>query len=223
MFMPHARGGVSDAGDLSTVMTRQPQTHGTQVDVRVILPGLDGGYDSLLGDDDLISLGVVSGALTVGDVKASASFGLQQLGVGADVMDYTPDRTRLILRSTGEVLDEEEREVRFIDPKTPSLMLLLVPREMESSIRAALANEDVTGEGRADQARADGAADAFRVSSRMDDDFEVLSLEQGDVWGGGGGAEVKFTNTSCSLEVTDNFNGTYWMNFSFVARWAPQP
>lgn len=73
----------------------------SQVDVRVILGGLD--EDTGMGDEDMIGLGSVSGSLTVRDVKASASFGLQQLGVGASIVDYTPDRTRLIVASTGQV------------------------------------------------------------------------------------------------------------------------
>jgi hypothetical protein len=245
----------------------------SQVDVRVILGGLD--EDTGMGDEDMIGLGSVSGSLTVRDVKASASFGLQQLGVGARIVDYTPDRTRLIVASTGQVcvcatvlfinvaccrteqrlmvastdqisttiplmyvplyrqvLADEDVEVRFVAPSAPSLMLLLVPREMEASIRAALASKDVTGPGLGPGSSSGSAAvpssgprtdnninpDAFRVSSRVDDGFEVLSVEAGEQWEGGEGAAVRFTNTSCPFEIIDNFNGTYWMSFSFVAR-----
>lgn len=129
-----------------------------------------------------------------------------------------------------QVLTDEDVEVRFVAPSSPSLMLLLVPREMEASIRAALASKDVTGSGPgaggstapnpSSGPRTDNShnPDAFRVSSRVDDGFEVLSVEGGEQWEGGEGAAVRFTNTSCPFEIIDNFNGTYWMSFSFVAR-----
>ena len=170
------------------------------VDVRVIL-GVDEG--SQVGEEDVLSLGVMSGSSSIREVKATATFGVEQLALTA-VHLFAPARTRLVVAQTGQVLEEEDKPIATVAAELPELSLLLVPRQLQGAVLGHIQAAKEAGEEVAAAAGGGGAADEEGGGEESEeDDFET---------------EMGMSDTACVSVTEDNGDGTYWLNLSFVAR-----
>ena len=83
-----------------------------EVDVRVILGGVEegqvGGMGRMGEEDDVLSLGVMPASSTIREVKATATFGVEQLSM-TGVELFAPSRTRMVVAVSGQVLKDEDR------------------------------------------------------------------------------------------------------------------
>ena len=183
-----------------------------EVDVRVIL-GVEGGQ---VGEEDVLSLGVMAADSSIREVKATATFGVEQLALTA-VDLFAPERTRLVVAATGQVLTDEDRPISTVATDLEALSLLLVPREFEGAVLGSihahnqLASSQASQGGGADaEARAAGRAEGgvSGAGAEEEDESEDEAFEEGGMT----------TDSACSMLVEDNGDGSYWLNFSFVAR-----
>jgi hypothetical protein len=207
------------------------------VEVRVVVSASEGIG---AGQDETIPLGVMPATATAREVKAAATFGVQQLGLGgADGARFAPDRTRLVVAASGQVLEDVDRALARVAPHDPALALLLVPRELQAAVlsdiaahaemaarhtaeRGASSVEEERGVAAAEERLGWAGAAGVRVSGRLDSDLdaEVLTMEEvHETQGGDVDTDATdFMDPACTMIVQDNGDGSYWLNFSFVAR-----
>jgi hypothetical protein len=136
-------------------------------------------------------------------------------------------------------LEDEDRALARVAPRDPVLALLLVPRELQAAVlsdiaahaemaprhtaeRGASSVEEERGVAAAEEHPGWAGAAGVRVSGRLDSDLdaEVLTMEEvHETQGGDVDTDATdFMDPACTMIVQDNGDGSYWLNFSFVAR-----
>jgi hypothetical protein len=168
------------------------------VDVRIIL-GVEGGQ---VGEEDVLSLGVMAANSTIREVKATATFGVEQLSLTA-VHLFTPERTRLVVAVSGQVLHDEDRPISTVATDMPELSLLLVPREFEDTVLGSI------------HAHKEAVSPPARRGGEGGGGVEEEDASEDE---GGGEGGMGLDDAACSMFTEDNSDGTYWLNFSFVSR-----
>jgi hypothetical protein len=116
--------------------------------------------------------------------------------------------------SVGQVLSDEDRPLSTVSPETEAAVsLLLVPREFEGAVLGSIhAQKQISSPPSGGERVGGGAAvggGGWQEEEEEESDEEAFADADAGV------------DSSCSMVVEDNGDGSYWLNFSFQVRVRP--
>ena len=112
------------------------------------------------------------------------------------------------------MLTDEDRPLSTVSPETEAAVsLLLVPREYEGAVLGSIHAQKQISSPPSWGGRAGGGAAAGGGGQEEEEEEESEEEAFADADAG--------VDSSCSMVVEDNADGSYWLNFSFQARVRP--